>query len=117
MKSDRGAIIAFIFLSPILCCSCMILATFIRFYQPWLPYTQPEIQHALEEHYGVDKVRLRSFWKDRENCKVAIADVWYGEWEHSSMRYVTLKRKSSTEKWEFVMDEGNGGLVPMSNCT
>jgi hypothetical protein len=95
--------------------ACLLLCGGIALWiaQPWLPYTEPEIQHALELHYGDRNPRLRGIWDSYGDCRVTILDidgVNYGR----VTAYATMEKINGV--WEVISDIGSSGLVPMAPC-
>jgi hypothetical protein len=94
---------------------CVCGVVFLWFNQPWLPYTEHEIQNALETHYSQQRAifNLKGIWDDASNCKVAIVN-FSGEGHSDGTYYVTLYRIDG--KWQYVGEESSGGLWPGANC-
>src|SRR6478736_1333558 len=82
---------------------CLLVCGLVWFWfmQPWLPYTDPDIQHALEVYFGNRDPRLRGFWDSSNDCRVAIADI-NGLNSGRGTYYVTLYKQ--TDNWQVVRE-------------
>ena len=89
-------------------CGIIVFACYLLLEQPWLPFTEPEIQAILDQQYPGSGAHLRGFWEDFENCRVAVTDV------NGATRYVKVQRVDN--RWQFVEDAGSGGLWVDISC-
>ena len=87
-------------------CLLLIGIAVLWYTQPWLPYTESDIQHALDVHYSDRNPHLRSFWNSYDDCRVAIIDLDGRNFGTVTM-YVTMEKKDGL--WRVVSDESSAG--------
>jgi hypothetical protein len=100
-------------IAPIMLCASTLAVVYLWFNQPWLPYTEPAIQQALEDHYADQSFRLRSFLENDTDCKVAIVDLIMNG-EKFVPRYILLQKVDN--RWQWIYEVDNGGLWPTVTC-
>jgi hypothetical protein len=89
-------------------CALALLLLYLRAYQPWLPYIEPEIQQALEAQFP--HVRLQGFRQQTENCRIVLTDS-----DSLGLMYVMVQRKNG--HWRYVDHAYEaGGLPPQIAC-
>jgi hypothetical protein len=93
-------------LLPVLC-GLILLIGYLWAFQPWLPYTEPEIQHLLE---SLDSdARLIRLTQETETCWTAMASI------PSGTMHVLVRRED--DHWKYVNHTfGAGGLIPPIDC-
>jgi hypothetical protein len=97
----------------IVSCLLLIAIAFLWTTQPWLPYTEPDIQHALEVHYPNRNPRLSGFYDSNGDCRVAIV---YIDAQNSGRVMYYVKLEKTDNVWHVISDESDGGLVPLAQC-
>lgn len=86
----------------------VLVAVFYVLSQPWLPYTEVEIQQVLTEKFGA-RARLSGFHQYTENCRIA-----YFESDSLGNHYVNVERENG--QWKYVDDAYWAGDTLLLEC-
>ena len=88
----------------------ILIGGYLWLTQLWLPFMEPEIQQVLEEQFPGPGTRLRGFYQQTENCRIALTDS-----DSLGIRYVKVVRENG--QWVYVDHTYRaGGLPPMIEC-
>jgi hypothetical protein len=89
-------------------CGVIILVAYLWLFQPWLPFTEPEIQSILDRQFPNSGARVARFWEDYPNCRIVITYV------NGGTRYVEVQRIDS--HWKYIDDVGSESLWVDISC-
>ena len=89
-------------------CGVVIVVAGLWWFQPWLPFTEPEIQQILDQQFPNSGARVRGFWEDYPNCRIVITSV------NGSTRYVEVQRIE--DHWKYIDDVGKLSLWVDISC-